>query len=371
MRCSVVVYVIVETVTTQFARLVLLHQFCIKQNPKTMSKSYTFCVHDESVNTYGFRMLTSGANLEEFRKNPNVFYNHDDWDMPIGRAENIRTEGGRILMDIVFDEEDDKSRKIQGKVDRGFLRMTSIGTWPPEEVSEDTGLKIEGQTGVTITKWTLREVSICPIGSNHNALAMFDRHSGKRIDLNDRETLIRLMDDKSISINHKTPSNMSYLTQMLKLSDSASDQAVQEAVQGLITLRDNLQAENASLKTEKQTLQNKVTAFETAEKESNKQKAITLVDAAVKDGRIDAKGKESWLEDFADNFAKAEVRLSSISARQAVSPQVRTGSQASGNVQLADMTFKEILEKDMLKELKKDKDLYREKFYATYGKYPE
>lgn len=40
-------------------------------------------------------------------------------------------------------------------------------------------------------------------------------------------------------------------------------------------------------------------------------------------------------------------------------------------MQLADMTFKEILEKDMLKELKKDRDLYREKFREAYGKYPE
>lgn len=335
-----------------------------------MSKAYTFCVHDESVNTYGFRMLTSGANLEEFKKNPVVLYNHNDWEAPIGRGENIRVEDGRILVDVVFDEEDEKGRMIAGKVERGFLRMASIGTWPPEEVSDDPALKLSGQTGPTATKWTMREMSVCPIGSNHNALAMYDRATNKRIDLSDSKAFIKLI-DKSISINHKTQNNMSYLTQMLKLSDSASDQAVQEAVQGLITLRDNLQAENASLKTEKQTLQGRVTSYETKEKEANKQKAVSLVDAAVKDGRIDAKGKESWLEDFGTDFTKAEVRLSSITARQPVSPQVHSGGKATGSVQLSDMTFKEILEKDMLKELKKDKDLYREKFYDAYGKYPE
>ena len=213
-------------------------------------------------------------------------------------------------------------------------------------------------------------MSVCPIGSNHNALAMYDRATNKRIDLSDGQALVRLM-DKKISINHKKEENMSYLTQMLKLSDSASDQAIREAVQGLITLRDSLQAENATLKSEKQTLQERVTAFETKEKEANKQKAVTLVDAAVKDGRIDAKGRESWLEDFAVDFAKAEVRLSSISVRQSVSSQVQTEGKAGGNVQLADMSFKEILEKDMLKELKKDRNLYREKFHEAYGKYPE
>ncbi len=336
-----------------------------------MSDTYTFCVHDESVNTYGFRMLTSGANLEEFKKNPVVLYNHNDWDEPIGRGENIRIEDGRILIDIVFDEEDEKANKIAGKVKRGFLRMASLGAWPPEEVSDDPGLKLPGQTGPTATKWTMREASVCPIGSNHNALAMYDRGTGKRIDLSDRQAVVHLMDDKSISINHKKTSNMSYLTQMLKLSDSASDQAIQECVQGLITLRDNLQAENATLKTSNQALQNKVTTYETAQKETNKKKAIALVDTAVKDGRIDAKGKDSWLEDFAENFDKAEVRLSSIASRQAVSKQVNTDGKPAGNIELRDMSFREILEKDKLKELKKDKELYREKFYAAYGKYPE
>lgn len=335
-----------------------------------MSKTYTFCVHDESVNTYGFRMLTSGANLEEFKKNPVVLYNHNDWEAPIGRGENIRVEDGKILVDVLFDEEDDKGRMVAGKVERGFLRMASMGAWPPEEVSDDPALKLPGQTGPTATKWTMREMSVCPIGSNHNALAMYDRATNKRIDLSDSQALIKLV-DKNFSINHKTPSNMSYLTQMLKLSDSASDQAIQEAVQGLIALRDSQQAEIATLKTEKQGLQSRVAAYENAEKDANKQKAIALVDAAVKDGRIDAKGKDSWLEDFADNFAKAEVRLSSISVRQPVSTQVQTGGAATGNVQLRDMSFKDILEKDLLKELKKDKELYREKFYNAYGKYPE
>ena len=112
-----------------------------------MSKPYTFCIHDESVNTYGFRMLTSGANLEEFKKNPVVLYNHNDRHAPIGRGENIRVEGGRILVDVVFDEEDEKGRMIAGKVDRGFLRMASIGAWPPEEVIDDPALNLSGLNG--------------------------------------------------------------------------------------------------------------------------------------------------------------------------------------------------------------------------------
>ena len=50
----------------------------------------TFILHDETVNTQGFRMLTSGADLSVFKNNPVMLLNHDDWDLPIGRWENIR-----------------------------------------------------------------------------------------------------------------------------------------------------------------------------------------------------------------------------------------------------------------------------------------
>ncbi|MCD8134610.1 MAG: hypothetical protein LUH01_01125 [Parabacteroides gordonii] len=41
-----------------------------------------------------------------------------------------------------------------------------------------------------------------------------------------------------------------------------------------------------------------------------------------------------------------------------------------GTVKLADMTFAEIVKSDKLKELKKEPELYKEKFYEAYGKYP-
>ena len=105
----------------------------------------SFVLHDDTVNTYGFRMLTSGANLEEFRRNPVLLLMHSDHLLPIGRWENIRVEGSRILADPVFDMEDPEAKKIAGKVDRGFLRAASIGAWPPEEVSDDPSLKLPGQ----------------------------------------------------------------------------------------------------------------------------------------------------------------------------------------------------------------------------------
>lgn len=148
----------------------------------------TFILHDETINSQGFRMLTAGANLTEFRKNPVMLLMHNDLNMPIGRWENIRIEGTKILADPVFDEKDPKALEVMGKVNRGFIRMASIGAWPPEETSEAPELKLSGQLLPTVTKWTVREASIVTIGANHNAIVFYDRQTGKQIDLHDTTT---------------------------------------------------------------------------------------------------------------------------------------------------------------------------------------
>lgn len=333
------------------------------------NKAYKFTVHDDSVNTYGFRMLTEGANLEEFRKNPVVLYNHNDWEAPIGRADNIYKENGKLVAEIVFDEEDPKAAEIAGKVERGFLRMTSVGAWPPEEATDDELMKLEGQTGPTITRWTLREISICPIGANHNALAMYDRNTGKRIDLSDKNAVIRLTD--GIYNKPKTITSMSVLTQMLKLSDSASEQAIAEEVRKLIALRDDNQATISTLKTKNEELNKELEAYKKEKNKEQESRAIALVDEAVKDGRISASGKDAWLQDFKTNFELANVRLSSIAPRQRITPQIHIDCGKADAVELRDMTFQDILKADRLKELKADKELYAQKFREAYGKDPE
>ena len=333
------------------------------------NKAYKFTVHDDSVNTYGFRMLTEGANLEEFRKNPVVLYNHNDWEAPIGRADNIYKENGKLVAEIVFDEEDPKAAEIAGKVERGFLRMTSVGAWPPEEATDDELMKLEGQTGPTITRWTLREISICPIGANHNALAMYDRNTGKRIDLSDKNAVIRLTD--GIYNKPKTITSMSVLTQMLKLSDSASEQAIAEEVRKLIALRDDNQATISTLKTKNEELNKELEAYKNEKNKEQESRAIALVDEAVKDGRISASGKDAWLQDFKTNFELANVRLSSIAPRQRITPQIQIDCGKADAVQLRDMTFQDILKADRLKELKADKELYAQKFREAYGHDPE
>ena len=45
-----------------------------------------FIISDESVNRYGYRILSRGMSTASFEKNPVVFYNHGTYSLPIGKA---------------------------------------------------------------------------------------------------------------------------------------------------------------------------------------------------------------------------------------------------------------------------------------------
>ena len=321
----------------------------------------TFVLHDESVNTYGFRMLTGGANLEEFKKNPVMLLNHNDYDLPIGRWENIRVDGGRILADAVFDEGDARAKEVMRKVENDFIRMASIGAWPPEEKSDAYDLMIPGQTLPTVTKWTVREASIVTIGANHNALVFYDRDSKQIIDLNDRNNLIRLID----SNNPKKRIKMSVLTDVLKLKDSASEVEIVTAVQGIIANADRLEKE-------KKTLEAAIDEMNKSKKEAQKQEAIVLTDAAIRDGRYDAKGRENLLNLFDKDFEGTKAMLAAIPRRANVVDQM--GTKGSG-VTLGDWKDKSWDELDKAGKLMELKDvlpeLYKSKFKERFGIEPK
>lgn len=325
-------------------------------------KHPTFVLHDESLNTYGFRMLTAGANLEEFRKNPVMLLNHDSYSLPIGRWENIRLEGNRILADAVFDLDDPRGREVERKVREGFIKAASIGAWPPEEVSDDAIHKLNGQQRPTVMKWTVREASICTIGANHNALVFYDRSTEQPIDLTDNVAILRLMDIPKVQ-PYKKNNNMS-LNQLLKLSDSATEQEQQAAVQ-------QLQADNERLRSENETLTKSIDEMNQAKQEAAKAEAVGLVDAAVRDGRITAEGKATYIALFDKDFEAAKSALAAIPHRKAVHARINTG----GRVALGDLQGKswdELDKANLLTQLRDNHpDIYAQKFEERFGCAPQ
>ena len=143
-----------------------------------MNNKFTFVVSDDSLNKYGTRVLTSGIDTTEFERNPVMFWNHKRDEefttanrMPIGRWENVRKEGERLLADAVLDLSDTTGSKVAQKLTDKFLNACSIGI-EIVEYSDDIDTILIGQTRPTITKSKLMEISIVDIPANNNALKL-------------------------------------------------------------------------------------------------------------------------------------------------------------------------------------------------------
>jgi len=131
-----------------------------------------FIISDESVNRYGYRILSKGMSTTSFEKNPVVFYNHGTYNLPIGKGKNLQHQlDGTITLDIDFDMEDAQAVAVQQKAERGFLNACSVGI-DVLETSAEASLVLAGQTRPTVTRSELLELSICGIPGNRNALRL-------------------------------------------------------------------------------------------------------------------------------------------------------------------------------------------------------
>ena len=127
-------------------------------------KSNTFVLSDETVNSYGFTIKTSGIKIERFKKNPVMLYQHDEALHPIGKWENIRLQGTQLVADAVFDRNDPLGNMVADKVEQGFLNATSVTVVPLSGIYPSIGDIVDSSE--------LIEASIVTIPSNPNAVRL-------------------------------------------------------------------------------------------------------------------------------------------------------------------------------------------------------
>lgn len=332
----------------------------------------TFVLTDESLNSYGFWLPLSGAVLDQFRKNPIMLWMHNRaWRgtkeevLPIGYWDNIRIEKGKLLADAIFDEGDDFATQIGDKVEAGVLRMASCGIKVIETSTDPKWLK-PGQTWETPTKWSLREASIVDIGSNDNALSLvFYDEKDELINLSDNPSAVPL---KKIDTNTDTKTETS-MKNLLKLMNLAETDGEDKAISAYQALADKLSA----AETAKTTAEGKLAAYETADKTRRQDEMKTLLDGAIREGRIDAGVRSEWEKLFESNHDSTKKTLLSIPVRKSVKEQVEGAGDANAKEreELAKLSWDEA-DKGGKTGIMKEKyyDLYEEKFEARFGKKP-
>ncbi len=201
-------------------------------------------ISTSGLNCYGSRILTSGIDLTQYEKNPVLLWMHrrsfNGKDMPIGRMENLRIDGDRLIGTPVFDENDEFAKQIASKWENGFLRMASAGI-EIVETSDAPEYLLQGQTRATITRCKLEEVSIVDIGGNDEALQLYGT-DGKLMRLASGEDCTHLplllnkehaegISPEALFNNQKQQLKMKKeIMQLLGLAETASEQEVANAV---------------------------------------------------------------------------------------------------------------------------------------------
>ncbi|MCR5139464.1 MAG: HK97 family phage prohead protease [Bacteroidaceae bacterium] len=139
-----------------------------------------FVLTDNSLNSYGYRVITSGGRLERFKKNPVMLWMHfrDEGNQywgeskPIGHWEDIEVTDESITAVPVFDCVDDLSKLVCAKVEAGTISATSIGLVVISTSKNEKDL-LPGQTRESVTEWELMEASFVDIPANANAVRLY------------------------------------------------------------------------------------------------------------------------------------------------------------------------------------------------------
>lgn len=241
------------------------------------------------MNYYGYRILTDGIDTEQYMRNPIVLFMHKRNDFAprgnevIGRTINLKKENGQLIAEVEFDEADEFAKQIAGKVERGFIRMASLGA-DILETSMEPSVLLPNQTLETVTKCKMTELSIVDIGGNDEALKL--SKDGKPIQL------------RKIEQNKNTMSELKTIALALGMSADTGEAIVLQKVNELKLAKDNAEKETKEWKEKFVALQ--------------KTEATKLLDKAVKLGLIPEDLKDAQLLAFENDFDGQTAKLSKL-----------------------------------------------------------
>ena len=277
-----------------------------------------FILNDETkVNSHGFAVLNKGGKLDRFRDNPVMLHNHNSANV-IGKWNNLRLSGNNLVADPEFDKEDQDAVKVQGKVDRGYLKGASMG------IIILNAAYLPGTSGkevLTVTEWELLEASIVSVPSNAGSLRVFAADGITELDA----------DNIQLSLNDIVKPTFPKMDKINLSADAAKALGIPRDPEAA-ELNAAVMELSAKLESEKQARLNAEKAKGDAEKVLNDHKvslATKLVDDAVTAGKITADKKESYVKMATADFAQAKDVLDSLPGKQTMSAQVNAGEKGA------------------------------------------
>lgn len=276
-----------------------------------------FILNDGTKNAHGFRIPTSGINLDRFKRNPVMLDDHyRSTSAVLGKWEDIEVADGILSAKPVFDMEDENAAKIAGKVERGFLNATSMGI----NFSRDNFRMIEDE--LVLEACELFEASIVAVPSNSNALRLY--MDGKLLEENEIEELCLSFggsDPNPKQISKPNETNMKIQLKpavLLSLGFPAGTTEVDQA---------ELEAKINQLSAEKQAAELKLAQKVEAEEQAKLAAIKAEVAQAVKDGKITADKADQFENLGIANHELMTETLASIPVKASLGAQVKPGGK--------------------------------------------
>lgn len=231
-------------------------------------------ISNDSLNSYGFRVLTSGMDVGQYSRNPVLLYMHERGNV-VGYVKDLKVENNEVTGELMFDCASELSQRCKKQFEFGSLRMVSAGL-EILETSEDKDLLVAGQTRPTITKSKLFEVSIADVGANDDALVL--QRNGKMITLGrDGDCDLPLLNNNNKQKKTEEMENKTIALQ-LGLPETATD----AEISAKLTELNQLKEQNVSLLKEKESL--------------TLTNITSLVTQAITEKRLEEKDKDQFVE---------------------------------------------------------------------------
>lgn len=272
-----------------------------------------FLMTDNSLNCYGYRLLTEGLLLEKFKPAIGYFMHERDKGVAVKWTDLVVRDGALYGKPEI---DDTRFPDLAKQIADGFYAAASVGHIVALEWSDDPELKVEGQTGPTVTKWYPRECSIVDIPGNPNAIVqdkLFDEKDNVLMDLSDK--LIKtptFMKELTISVeallalclpNLSADATADQLLEVLRDLKAKADKA-----EGLETELNNLKAEMATLKTQ-----------------VDSEKINAIVEKALADHKINAAMAEKLKADYKENISGLQALVDAMPTQTLIGSLLSAG----------------------------------------------
>jgi phage head maturation protease len=315
-----------------------------------MPSVQTFILNDESVvNSYGFRTINAGLNLDRFKMNPVILAQHDrSLATVIGRWVNLRIEGKQLLADAEFDEADPAAALIAGKVKRGFLKGASLGMLPigktPFVIASDDIADLVSSEAV--------EASIVAIPSNKVAVKLYAKEG---IQMNAQEIKLSL----ELNKNSKQTQNMNKIILSVQtllalgLQNTDDNSVLSAAIE-------KLASENATMKLNLSKAETTNTELNARLVELSNADATAFIDLAIKEGKLQEVQRESMLKLAIADLTAVKSLLLPTSAKISLADLVKNPDGTT--TEMTEEKFLSLSLENQLKFKEEHADAYQQLF---------